>query len=285
MKSANPALTPALFDQLLGQGELTDDLGDPGRDDRYGFGLIDAQKAVAAALTLGGTPPPDNPLLSATPQALNFGTTTDTIEIEITNAGTGTLAVTGTSSSEPWVSIQPIDVDGNGLGTYVVTVDRSALTDGVYTAEIMVTSTVNSLTIPLIKTVGNIAVGGNVGHIYIALVDEDTGATVFGAQSDFSGGAYPWQMINAPAGNFLIVAGTDLNNDGFICDSGEACGEYITRDQPVVISVDRNLTDLDFPVNYDAPVTTLGVTTDADSSSATRAYRRTPTASQTQRVE
>jgi serine protease len=282
MKSANPDLTPSLFDQLLSRGELTDDVGAPGRDNFYGYGLIDAQKAVAAALTVGGTPPPENPLLSSTPQSLNFGSTTTSIEIELENAGTGTLRVTGVSSSETWTQILPVDIDGDDLGTYAVRVDRNGLADGVYTAEVSVTSNVNSLTIPLIMTVGQVAAGGNVGYLYIVLLDPETNSTVFGTQADFAAVGYLWQMLDAPAGNFLIVAGTDADNDGFICDAGEACGEYITRDQPIVITVDQNLTGLDFPVNYASQVGTLSETIETSSGASTattRGIRRTPATS------
>ena len=49
MKAVNPALTPDDLDELLVNGSITQDLGEPGRDDLYGYGLIDAQKAVLAA--------------------------------------------------------------------------------------------------------------------------------------------------------------------------------------------------------------------------------------------
>ncbi|MFW2405168.1 MAG: S8 family serine peptidase [Gammaproteobacteria bacterium] len=288
MKSANANLTPALFDQLLSRGDLTDELGTPGRDNLYGYGLIDAQKAVAAALTAGGAAPADNPLLSSTPQSLNFGSTTNSIEIQLENSGTGTLAVVSVSSSESWAQVLPLDIDANELGTYVVAVDRNGLDDGVYTAEISVTSNVNSLLIPLIMSVGDAVGGGNVGHLYIALLDPETNSTVFGAQADFMGGGYLWQMVNAPAGNYLVVAGTDTDNDGFICDDGEACGEYITRDQPIIIALDADLTGLDFPVNYTSQVGTLTLTTvtPAEGSDDTvRPIRRTPETSPVKQVE
>ena len=70
-------------------------------------------------------------------------------------------------------------------------------------------------------------------------------------------GNYQFQFPDVPAGEYKIVAGTDTDNDGFICDDGEACGEFITRDQPIVVEVDRDLAGLDFLVNYESPVGTL----------------------------
>ncbi len=50
MKGLWPAMDPNAFNALLVGGAITDDLGQPGRDDRYGHGLINAQKALLAAL-------------------------------------------------------------------------------------------------------------------------------------------------------------------------------------------------------------------------------------------
>jgi serine protease len=55
MKSVDPLLSPAEFDSLLSAGSLTEDLGGDGpsiRNDFFGYGLIDAQKAVSAAVNL-----------------------------------------------------------------------------------------------------------------------------------------------------------------------------------------------------------------------------------------
>jgi serine protease len=49
MKAVNPGLTPQRVADLLASGALTDDLGAPGKDDQFGYGLINASKAVAAA--------------------------------------------------------------------------------------------------------------------------------------------------------------------------------------------------------------------------------------------
>ena len=49
MKAVNPSLTPQKVADLLTSGALTDDLGASGRDDQFGYGLINASKAVAAA--------------------------------------------------------------------------------------------------------------------------------------------------------------------------------------------------------------------------------------------
>ena len=49
MKAVAPNLTPQAIVSLLTSGALTDDLGAAGKDDQFGYGLINASKAVAAA--------------------------------------------------------------------------------------------------------------------------------------------------------------------------------------------------------------------------------------------
>ena len=48
MKAVAPSLTPQRFAELLVSGALTDDLGATGKDDQFGYGLINARKAVTA---------------------------------------------------------------------------------------------------------------------------------------------------------------------------------------------------------------------------------------------
>lgn len=55
MKAVAPSLTPATVMNLLTSGALTDDLGTAGKDDQFGYGLINASKAVAAVGGGSGT--------------------------------------------------------------------------------------------------------------------------------------------------------------------------------------------------------------------------------------
>jgi len=274
MKSANRDLSPAWFDQLLAADSLTDDVGIAGRDDVFGYGLIDARKAVAAALSAAGTPPPDNPVLASTPLSLNFGSDATVIDVKLGNAGTGSIQVTGVSSNTTWLQVNPASVTDAGIGRYEATVNRGSLADGVYAATIFVTSNVNAIQIPVIMSVGSGAVGGDTGHVYIVLLDPGTGETVFGTESDFDVSNFPYVIDSVPAGTYRVVAGTDYDNDGFICDDGEACGEYLTRAQPVLVTVDRDLTALDFLVNYESPVGPLA-TPGADPDDTREGIRRT----------
>jgi serine protease len=143
MKAVHPALTPAQFDGLLAGGTITEDLGASGRDPQFGYGLIDANKAVREAARLaGGGALPDNPRLAVQPESLNFGATLSSATLDARNAGTGSLTVTGVSDDAAWLSISAAPT-ASGLGIYTATVDRNALPNGSYSATITFASTVN----------------------------------------------------------------------------------------------------------------------------------------------
>ncbi len=76
MKAVAPSLTPQKVAELLASGALTDDLGAPGKDDEFGYGLINASKAVAAA---GGGSVPSGSFQVIDPTLQNFGVNVGTM--------------------------------------------------------------------------------------------------------------------------------------------------------------------------------------------------------------
>jgi serine protease len=247
MKSANPLLTPSQIDQMLDNGELTDDIGDP---DLYGNGLINARKAVFAALNAAGTPPNDDPRLSVTPRSLNFGISSTVSEFTVRNTGGGSIQASPPSSNESWLTVVPVSVSAENLGTYAVTVDRGVLAPGVYSDTITVQSNVNTVDLSVIMQVGA-AFEADAGYLYLLLINRATGNVVQQLETTASGGLYPpFQFTSVPEGLYELIAGTDSDNDFLICDSGEACGSYLTLDQPQDILLDQNLTGLDFSVAH-----------------------------------
>ena len=91
MLSANAAATPAQIDTLLAAG-LAHRRHRPARPDDLGIGLINAHKAIVA---VDPSAPPLPPTLSVTPSSLAFGDIGTTAEVVTSNAGGGTLTVTG----------------------------------------------------------------------------------------------------------------------------------------------------------------------------------------------
>ena len=255
MKAVNPNLTPTQLDGLLAGGTITEDLGAAGRDSSFGYGLIDANKAVREALRIGGGGSvPDNPRLAVQPDSLSLGNSATTATLDVRNAGTGTLSVTGYTASTAWLRVAPQTVDATNQGRYVVTVNRTGLADGTYSGTVSFTSQVNTVTVPVLISVG--AVSGNVdaGKQYVLLVDPDTLEAVDGDEITISNGRYVYNL-SAPAGDYLLISGTDSDNDDFICDDGEACGGFPTLDSITPVNLtSAGRSGLDFLVSFDLSV-------------------------------
>ena len=250
MKSVNPALTPDDIDALLARGALTDDLGATGRDNQYGHGLINAQRAVLAAIEAAGGSPANDPRLVASASTLSFAISSSGLELELRNGGQGELALLSLEASAPWLQVTPQDIDAAGLGLYRVRVDRDGLAAGVYSATISARSTVNDLVVRVLLSVGSEADTADVGLVYILLYDVNLDETVGQLVASSDGGEYRFAFGGVPAGQYQLIAGTDADNDLFICDAGEACGAWLTIDQPILVDLDGDLSDLDFPIEY-----------------------------------
>jgi serine protease len=252
MKALRPALTALEFRNLLEAGALTDDLGVPGRDDSFGFGLVNAQKAVVAAAEGGG----EAALLVASPSGLNFGAFTERLEFRLSNAGNADLTAQAPTSSAVWLAVEPVDVDGDGLGTFAATVDRELLPqDGIFGAEISVPSSANTLTLRVRTQRASDDLSADAGRTFVLLLAEGENETTRFAAVDAVAGRYEFAFEDVEAGRYEIVAGSDSDNDGTVGDPGESYGAYRTVDAPTVIEIDGDRTDLDFVTGFLSRIT------------------------------
>jgi len=142
MRAINPALTPDDLDRLLADGSITREKGVAGRDDYYGYGLIDAQKAVLAA-------PPG--VLTVNPKSLAFGTDLRTDSLTIGKTGLGPLTLLSVNGDAAWINIveDPAAVPGDVPARYTIQVDRTGLTSGTYAAIITCVSDNNTVEVPV----------------------------------------------------------------------------------------------------------------------------------------
>lgn len=248
MRAVNQGLTSSAIESLLQAGELTIPLDqEPGvRNDSFGYGLIDAQKAVLAALA-DPNPSPPQPWLGVFPRALNFGATLDALNIVLRNNAGGDLNILSmaTVDSAPWLTVPPVD----GLGEYTLEVDRRSLEEGSYSTVLRVTSDENTVDVPIIMQKSNALLSGDAGHLYVRLIDPETGE-IREVQTDAVNGQYSWQIDGLPPRKYQLVAFTDADADRQVCDAGEACGSYLTVDQPIQFELDADRADLDFQVSF-----------------------------------
>lgn len=265
MKAVHPGLTPAQLDTALAAGELTDDLGAVGRDNNFGNGLINAAKSVATAqrLASGQPPPVAAPVLVANPDSVNFGSTRTTIEVSLANGGGGVLTVTAVTDDQPWLTVAPATVAADGTGIYRFTVNRSGLAPGLYAGTVTATSSANTRTIQVSMEVAGAgaSTAPTAGFLFLLLIDTEAAeGVVVVDQVNVApvNGQYPFEFKGVRNGRYIIVAGTDSDNDDFICDEGEACGVFPTDNEDFTVN-GAALSGILFPVSFEVGVSTSSV--------------------------
>ncbi|AGA31846.1 peptidase S8 and S53, subtilisin, kexin, sedolisin [Thioalkalivibrio nitratireducens DSM 14787] len=251
-RSTEPGLTPDVFDFLLRSGALTDDLGGAGWDPETGWGLINARRTLGAVREwAGGAPLP--PLLSVTPERLEFGFTESTLAFSLRNSGGGSLRIGQVIADAPWLSVTAGATGADGLGGYRAQVAREGLQPGEYRTSIRVTiEGGDERLIPVsLRVAAPELAADSVGRIYVLLVDA-SGEAVAETGVNPDGGRYRYRFEDVSQGDYRIVAGTDMDDDRQICDPGEACGAYPTLALFELLRVDRDLDGIDFSVGFRA---------------------------------
>jgi len=107
----------------------------------------------------------------------------------------------------------------------------------------------------------------DIGTVYVLVLDPATFRTIGQATTNITTD-FRFQIPPLAAGNYIVVAGTDLDGDGFICeDEGDLCGFYPVSSQPSLISVQPSsiTSAINFTIEKNEPQT---------SSSAVRSLRR-----------
>ncbi|MBC8208531.1 MAG: S8 family serine peptidase [Desulfobulbaceae bacterium] len=260
MKSVWPELSPAGFDLLLQGGWLATDLGDPGHDSLYGYGLIDARQAVLTAQNQAGGSVILPAVMTVSPVALNFGETVGTVVLQVGNGGTESLVMNGFSEDAPWLTVTEQNVnDDSRLGTYLVSVNRSGLDIATYSATITFFSSSNSVEVPVIMSVRDDIHTGDAGHHYVLLLDAETLDILDQVEADAMAGEYQYSFTEVPAGQYKIFAGTDSDNDFFLGDAGEASGAYPTLTALSTVAVEDNVTNLHFNTGFKTEISSFSL--------------------------
>jgi serine protease len=254
VKAANPSLTAWQIRTLLTASSTTQagvDLPNNGR-------IVDALAAVQAAG--GGN---NVPLLVATPSAVDFGRTATVLTVLLENRGSGNLVFNGISYSPaaPWLSESLSDqIPSNGIveDELVFTVDRTLLPDDVYQTRATLTF-LDGATPVLVDVEVRMQVGasGTLGDtMFVLLVDPITLETRYQTSTD-AGDGFDFTMGTIAPGDYLLVAGTDRDDDGFLGDDGELFGAWPDLDDvlEITLAAGENASGLEFSMQELVSVT------------------------------
>jgi serine protease len=111
-------------------------------------------------------------------------------------------------------------------------------------------SSANTVSLPVIMQVGAGNFQANAGYHYVLLIDAVTRKALAQVDLEITNGVYNYNFTGIAPGTYQIWAGTDSDNDGSICDPGEACGGYGGLDLPSDLIVTKSLTNLDFTTGF-----------------------------------
>ena len=221
MISANPAVSGAQIRDIL--KETADDLGTPGWDPTYGWGRVNAYKAVQAALNAGNgdssvptcqivAPSAGSTLADTVTIAVNASDNIGVTRVELSFNGTVVATSTTTPANFTWNTTQyasgpyvlqalAYDAAGNvGSSTTVsVTVQNSVPDTTAPTVQVL--SPVSGSTVSGTLTV-NVSATDNVG---VTKVEWYLNGTVTGSTAG-STAAFTWNTSTSPNGAYTIVA-------------------------------------------------------------------------------
>ncbi len=229
MKSIWPEMGAQEFRNAL--PNITVDIGDPGEDPIFGHGLINANLAVTFAIEQSGEEVSLEPGLSVSTTILDFGGDVNSMLLAVGNTGQGDLTIDNVTVSDDWILL---DAGGLQEGTNTISIQRAGLPAGVNTGSITIESNGGTEVISVRVFIGEQPTGGDVGIVYVLLVDPQTGeqraqaATALDADYEFA-------IEDVPAGRYYLVAGTDLRDTFFLGNDGDVYGAFPLAQDPQLI--------------------------------------------------
>jgi serine protease len=241
MKSVWKDMTPEDFDRVLASGELTIDVGSSGRDDSFGVGLINANKAVIVAAREAEVDLVANPVIGVSTTVLDFGGdgNGDTLALNITNNGAEAteLTIDNIMIDQSWLTLTPGEEGEN-----VVTVDRmdASIQDGVNSASITIESSGGTATVDVRLFKGLEPAGGDLDILYIMLVDPISGEAKFQEAAFKEEGEYEYTLPDVTPGKYYLVAGSDLADTLFLGNDGNAYGAFPLAQDPLLLCVNQD---------------------------------------------
>ncbi|WP_342630862.1 S8 family serine peptidase [Marinobacter alkaliphilus] len=269
LKAQKDTLTYSEVRALLESGELTDYPGS--RNDQLGYGILDAAKALQANLEGNVT------ILSPSPSQVslsNEGVTSATVVLS--QIGSGSVSDVSLTNNLTWINVtQPKERDDGRYVFNVSLVESEIEPDTAYRGDIFVSykdgSTSRELRLPVVAQLISDEQARDAGTHFVLLVDttpDDDGFYWAEAQVavEASEGSYrfrfeaddgeePRRLNEVSPGDYFLVAGTDIDGDGIICQPGEACAEYPISGLREVITIEegQSLSDLRMTTSFTRP--------------------------------
>lgn len=247
MRSVNPSLTPDAIEQILKE-TARDDSHFPGKDEFFGYGVVRANLAVAAA---AGTPPPSVPIPYAQPSLVIFDSASGTKDVSVSNQGLGTLHLTDlrvSDASASWLAAELLN--DNAIR---ITVNGTGLTADSYLGVIAANSNGGGLL--FVPVVMRLPFQGlpDLGQITVVLegLDLATGQPVKRTTTTDRTQGFAYSFPSVEPGQYLVLAGSDKDGNGQFGDGvDETIGlfPFIGGRKPITVEAGKETRNIDFPI-------------------------------------
>ena len=278
MKGENAALDYEDINGFLMAGDLTvADCGSQNcpRTEQLGWGLLDASKAASAAQAT-----PIRDLLTATPAVVSLsskGARAASVELEVYGDSPSTVTINSVSEPPAWLSIDSAPASSDSGTSFVISVSLNleALEPGVsekttIEVEYQGDSQTRTLEIPVVGQQVTDQQARDAGRHFVLLVSPEPDGGFFQTEAQTNvvaengqyrfvfepdDGVPPKELNEVSPGNYILVAGSDLDNDGLICHGGEACAEYPVAGlrQEITISAGNPIEGIRMTTSYSRP--------------------------------
>lgn len=274
MKSLNPALDYGQLNDMLKTGKLTCGSEACPKSPELGWGLLDAGKS-----TLAATAATVSDFLTASPSIVSLSTEGELsagVSLKVYGSESGGITIESVSVAAPWLRLDsaPASEDSGTDFDIRVTLLPDALEAGISERTTIVVEyrgdEFRRLEIPVIGQRVTDQQARDAGRHFILLVDPEskgnlyttvaqTSAVAKSGQYQFSflpdDGVEPRMLNEVPPGKYILVAGSDLDNDGLICHAGEACAEYPVAGlrEEITIRQGEPITGIRMTTSYSRP--------------------------------
>jgi serine protease len=233
-----PNFSPDAVESLLNAGTLTQDTGIVGPDSHHGNGRIDAAKTVQAANQESSLNSPRTQL-NAQPSELNFGGSFQELSLHI-EANVAQVAPLSVSFKSEGLTVTATDTDQSGLGEWRIALNRNTLGNDLYQGVVIFKSGERKLYVPVAAYNDSYLVRSTgVSKMLVEFLDPSTQKRLHHLEAELTGPrSFHFDSEGVPAGDYIVRASSDLDNNGRYCEIGEFCG-YL-EDNPNRISRVQN---------------------------------------------
>ena len=171
LKYLQPDLTHAQLKDYLRSGNLTKDIGNPGKDDFYGYGLMNMEKGIANVQNGISGDMLNYSFVEPDRLFLGYALSEKTFNL----SGSGNISNITIQDQTSSVSVEQLSVDSGGIGEYKVKINRSVLSSGNYVSLIIFEFIGDqpSTSIPVLFSSGEEKIKATVDQLWICAVNDE----------------------------------------------------------------------------------------------------------------